>query len=87
LIQDRVRNEVNTVMQGNGGKFTTKSLKDLSYLDRCIKESLRLYPSAFLISRVIGEDVKLRTHLTNLLLYTLFYININMLLNIKTKYI
>jgi len=73
LIQDRVRNEVNTIMQENGGKFTIKSLKDLSYLDRCIKESLRLYPSGYFISRVTGEDVKLRTHLTNLLLlYTLF---------------
>jgi len=84
LIQDRVRNEINIVMQENGRKFTTKSLKDLSYLNRCIKESLRLYPSAFLISRVIEEDVKLRTHLTNLLLlYTLFKYIINMLLKIK----
>jgi len=63
LIQDRVRNEVDTVIQENGGLFCIKSLKKLRYLERCIKESMRLYPSAPFISRVIGEDVKLRTYL------------------------
>jgi len=61
LIQDRVRNEVNTVMQENGESFTIKSLRNLTYLERCIKEALRLYPPGFIISRITGEDVKLRT--------------------------
>jgi len=75
-------------MQENGGKFTIKSLKDLSYLDRCIKESLRLYPSAPFITRLIEEDVTLRMHLINLsLLYMLFKYIRNILLNIKTKFI
>ncbi|XP_071653024.1 cytochrome P450 4C1-like isoform X2 [Temnothorax longispinosus] len=61
-IQDRVRNEVNTALQENGEKFTMKLLQDLPYLDRCIKEGLRLYPSVFLISRITAEDVKLQSY-------------------------
>jgi len=56
-------------MQENGGKLTMKSLQKLSYLDRCIKESLRSYPSAYFLSRTAGEDVKLRKYLINFLLY------------------
>lgn len=67
MIQDRVRNEVDTALRENGEKFTIKLLQDLPYLDRCIKEGLRLYPSVFLISRVTTEDVKLRMH------YLIFY--------------
>jgi len=55
-----VRVEVNTVMQENGGKLTMKSLQNLSYLDRCLREALRLYPSVFIIFRNAVEDVKLR---------------------------
>ncbi|XP_011883834.1 PREDICTED: cytochrome P450 4C1-like [Vollenhovia emeryi] len=38
-------------------------LQDLSYLDRCIKEALRLYPSVYLISRIPAEDVKLQSYM------------------------
>ncbi|XP_071576174.1 cytochrome P450 4C1-like isoform X3 [Temnothorax nylanderi] len=62
-IQDRVRNEVDTALQKNGKKFTMKLLQDLPYLERCIKEALRLYPSIFVISRIPGEDVKLQSYL------------------------
>ncbi|XP_011872735.1 PREDICTED: cytochrome P450 4C1-like, partial [Vollenhovia emeryi] len=62
-IQNRVRNEVDTALQKNGEKFTMKLLQELPYLERCIKESLRLYPSAHLISRNTGEDVELSSYL------------------------
>ncbi|XP_011631320.1 cytochrome P450 4C1-like, partial [Pogonomyrmex barbatus] len=60
---DRAREEVNTVMHESGGKLTIQSLQKLSYLERCIKETLRLYPVAHFISRVTSEDVKLQTYL------------------------
>ncbi|XP_011060490.1 PREDICTED: cytochrome P450 4C1-like [Acromyrmex echinatior] len=62
-IQDRVRNEVDIVMQENENKLTMKFLHQLSYLERCIKEALRLHNAAFFISRVCGEDVKLQSYL------------------------
>ncbi|XP_070162068.1 cytochrome P450 4C1-like [Polyergus mexicanus] len=61
-IQERVRTEVNTVMQENEDKFTIRSLQNLLYLDRCIKEALRLYPSVFFVSRFAAEDVKLQSY-------------------------
>ena len=60
MPQERVRVEVDNVMKENGGKLTMKSLQNLSYLERCLKESLRLYPVAFCIFRKTTEDVKLR---------------------------
>jgi len=49
-----------------------KSLKDLRYLERCIKECMRLYPSAPFISRVACKDIKLRTYLIKSLLIFIF---------------
>ncbi|XP_071576723.1 cytochrome P450 4C1-like isoform X2 [Temnothorax nylanderi] len=74
-IQDRVRNEVNTALQKNEEKFTMKLLQDLPYLERCIKEALRLYPSVFFISRIPGEDVKLQSYLVPA--GTLLHLNIH----------
>ncbi|XP_025262283.1 cytochrome P450 4C1-like isoform X2 [Camponotus floridanus] len=62
-IQERVRAEVDTVMQENGGKLNTKSLQNLSYLDRCLKEALRLYPSVSWILRKTGDAVKLQSYI------------------------
>ncbi|NP_001352288.1 cytochrome P450 4C1-like [Mycetomoellerius zeteki] len=62
-IQNRVRDEIRTTMEENGEKFTLNMLQNLSYLDRCIKEALRLYPSVFFISRVTSEDVKLQSYI------------------------
>ncbi|XP_011701424.1 PREDICTED: cytochrome P450 4C1-like [Wasmannia auropunctata] len=61
--QECIRSEVNAIMQANGGKLTMSALNDMSYLERCLKESLRLYPSVPLISRVLSEDVKMRSYL------------------------
>ncbi|KAL6417731.1 hypothetical protein ACFW04_014342 [Cataglyphis niger] len=71
-IQERVRVEVDKAMQENGGKLNKKSLQNLPYLERCLKEALRLYPSVFLILRNVEEDVKLCSYIipggTNLFL-------------------
>ncbi|XP_026831300.1 cytochrome P450 4C1-like isoform X2 [Ooceraea biroi] len=62
-VQDRVRNEVNAVMEENGGKLTMTALQNLPYLERCLKETMRLYPSVYLITRKLAEDVMLQSYL------------------------
>uniref|UniRef100_UPI003B639677 cytochrome P450 4C1-like n=1 Tax=Odontomachus brunneus TaxID=486640 RepID=UPI003B639677 len=61
-IQDRIRDEVNIVMEQFEEKLTMTALHNLSYLERCLKESLRLYPSVHFISRDAAEDVKLYSY-------------------------
>ncbi|XP_011705065.1 PREDICTED: cytochrome P450 4C1-like [Wasmannia auropunctata] len=61
-IQECVRNEIDAAMQEHEGKITMKLLQQLPYLERCIKEGMRLYPVASSIARTVEEDVKLRTH-------------------------
>ncbi|XP_053982828.1 uncharacterized protein LOC128878567 [Hylaeus volcanicus] len=61
-IQDRAREEADAVMAACDGKVTMSTLQDLPYLERCIKESLRLYPSVPFISRRPEMDMKLGNH-------------------------
>ncbi|KAL6257873.1 hypothetical protein P5V15_011471 [Pogonomyrmex californicus] len=56
-VQDHVREEVNAVMNESGKKLTMQSLENLSYLERCIKETLRVYPVVYFISRITSKDV------------------------------
>ncbi|KAJ8675054.1 hypothetical protein QAD02_010840 [Eretmocerus hayati] len=58
--QDLARAEVLDVMKKNGGKIEISDLSELNYLDRCVKEGLRLYPSVSHINRRLVEDVKLK---------------------------
>jgi len=46
-------------------RFTMKDLSEMKYLECCIKEALRLYPSVPVIARKISEDIdigKLHNH-------------------------
>ncbi|CAL7940665.1 unnamed protein product [Xylocopa violacea] len=62
-IQSRARAEVKSVIEKNEGKLNSSALQCLPYLERCIKESLRLYPSVYFISREMEEDIKLNDYL------------------------
>ncbi|KZC13846.1 PREDICTED: cytochrome P450 4C1-like [Dufourea novaeangliae] len=62
-IQERARYEVTAIMNENDGKMTMAAMANLPYLERCIKESLRLYPSVPFISRSPETDITLSNFL------------------------
>lgn len=53
--QERIQAEVDKVFEG--GPVTAKGLERLEYTRRVVKESLRLYPPVWAISRCTKEDV------------------------------
>uniref|UniRef100_A0A1B0CW00 Cytochrome n=1 Tax=Lutzomyia longipalpis TaxID=7200 RepID=A0A1B0CW00_LUTLO len=57
-VQERVYEEIRSAVQSNSGEsLTMPQLNDLSYTDRVIKESLRLYPPVPLVSRETNNHV------------------------------
>ncbi|XP_008202892.1 cytochrome P450 4C1 isoform X2 [Nasonia vitripennis] len=61
--QDRARAEVIQVFSENGGKLDIKEIQKFEYLDRCIKEAMRLYPAIGNFIRHLNEDVQLKKYL------------------------
>ncbi|XP_044010293.1 cytochrome P450 4C1-like [Aphidius gifuensis] len=62
-IQATAREEVNQVLMKTDGEMTMAAVQQLCYLERCVKETLRLCPSALFIARKITEDVQLKNYL------------------------
>ena len=60
LLQDRARAEVTEIVDRSEGHLGITEIQNLNYLERCIKESLRLYPPVATMSRTISEDLQLR---------------------------
>ncbi|XP_058822817.1 cytochrome P450 4c3-like [Topomyia yanbarensis] len=62
-IQDRIVEEIDRIMDGDRERFPTmKELNEMKYLECCIKEGLRLYPSVPLIARKLTEDVQIEEY-------------------------
>ncbi|XP_018569725.1 cytochrome P450 6a2-like isoform X2 [Anoplophora glabripennis] len=59
-VQDRVREEVNEVLERHGGQFTYESIGELKYLQQVIDEAQRLFPPLVVLTRVCVKDYKLR---------------------------
>jgi cytochrome P450 len=56
-VQANIVEELDTIFQGSDRKAEYNDLLEMKYLDRVLKESLRLFPSAPFIGRVLSEDV------------------------------
>lgn len=57
-VQEQIVQEINEVLPDPNEEVTIQKLNELKFLERCIKESLRLYPSVSFISRILGEDFR-----------------------------
>lgn len=58
-IQEKIVEELNTVLGSSDRPLTFGDLGELRYLEQCIKETARLFPSIPVIGRTLGEDVQL----------------------------
>lgn len=55
-VQDKIFEEIQEATNGTND-LTTENLNKMNYLDRVIKESLRIYPPVPFISRTLTEDM------------------------------
>jgi cytochrome P450 len=60
-IQQRCYEEINSIC-GPFGDVNYEDLSKLTYLECCVKETLRLYPSAPFITRTLGRNAKIGGH-------------------------
>ncbi|XP_012219950.1 cytochrome P450 4C1-like [Linepithema humile] len=60
--QEKVHEELDEVFKDSEIPATVKELSQLKYLDRVIKETLRIFPSVPVITRKLAEDVKIGDH-------------------------
>ncbi|KAK9505239.1 hypothetical protein O3M35_009334 [Rhynocoris fuscipes] len=58
-VQDKAMNELNQIFGSDQRAPTLNDIKQMQYLERVIKESLRLYPSVPMISRQLTQDLHL----------------------------
>lgn len=59
-VQNLILAEMKEVLGDLKKKPTCNDLQNFKYLERCIKETLRLYPSVHFIARTLGQDLTTR---------------------------
>ncbi|KAH8238213.1 hypothetical protein KR032_001217 [Drosophila birchii] len=60
-IQDRVLAELDTIFGDSQRPATFQDTLEMKYLERCLMETLRMYPPVPLIARELQEDLKLNS--------------------------
>ncbi|KAG8332923.1 Cytochrome P450 4C1 [Homalodisca vitripennis] len=62
-IQEKVVEELNDIFQGSDRSATTRDINEMKYLERVIKEALRLFPSVPFIGRKVTQDTQIGDYL------------------------
>lgn len=58
-IQEKVYEELNEIFKGSDRPATFADTLEMKYLERCLMETLRMYPPVPLIARQLRRDIKL----------------------------
>ncbi|XP_063930041.1 probable cytochrome P450 6a17 [Zophobas morio] len=58
-IQDKVRDEINTVLAKHGGKITYEAIQEMKYMDLVLNETLRKYPPLPVLTRKCVKEYKI----------------------------
>ncbi|XP_066154603.1 cytochrome P450 4g15-like isoform X2 [Euwallacea fornicatus] len=66
-IQDKVMQELNEIFQGSDRPATFADTLEMKYLERCLLETLRLFPPVPIIARQLQQEIKLVSD-TNIIL-------------------
>ncbi|XP_046962288.1 cytochrome P450 4C1-like isoform X1 [Vanessa cardui] len=61
-VQDKILEECRQIFGTSDRKPTMSDLADMKYLECCIKETLRLYPSVYFIIRYCKHELKLKNY-------------------------
>ena len=57
FLQDRAREEILHVLEGDKESITYDKIQKMEYLERCLKETMRLFSSVPLIARRLSENL------------------------------
>lgn len=58
-VQQQVFEELEVIFNGSDRPATLEDLNEMKYLERVIKETMRLYPPVPMVGRLMSEDVQL----------------------------
>ncbi|KAJ8949547.1 hypothetical protein NQ314_008176 [Rhamnusium bicolor] len=58
-IQDKLREDINTILARYNGQITYDSLNEMKYMKQVIDETMRIFPPVPILQRVCQEDYKI----------------------------
>ncbi|XP_011685892.1 PREDICTED: cytochrome P450 6a2-like [Wasmannia auropunctata] len=59
-IQEKLREEVKSVLNRYNGEVTYESLREMTYMDQVLNESFRLLPAALIMKKRCTEEIELK---------------------------